>query len=69
MTKFIKDVFEKDEREIFKRCNNLLKRVHKHKTRMAILKLDMESLKAVGLYDDSFAGNMDFKSQLGYICF
>ena len=69
MAQVTKDIFKRDKKAVIRRCNRLVKHVHENKNKVAIPRLDKDSLKVVGFSDASFAGNMDFTSQLGYICF
>ena len=64
-----KEQFEKDGKSIVRRCNKLIKHAHETTIKIKARNLDRNSLKVVGFSDASFAGNADFTSQLGYICF
>ena len=69
MAQVTQEMFKRDKKPFIKRCKKLVRHVHENKIKVAIPKLEKDSLRVVGFSDASFAGNMDFTSQLGYICF
>ena len=69
MAQVTQENFKRDKKPFINRCNKLVRHRHENKIKVAIPKLDKDALRVVGFSDASFAGNMDFTSQLGYICF
>lgn len=69
MAQVTKDMFEKEKKTVMRRCNELVKHVHKNNIMIIFPKLDKDSLRVVGFLGASFAGNIDFASQFGCICF
>ena len=69
LTQVIRELFEADRIQIIKQANKAVKAACENKITIRFPKLDMETLRIVGISDASFANNRDLTSQLGFIIF
>ena len=69
LTQITADVFNETPISITKQANKVVKMAHEHRVTLRFPKLDLNTLRIIGISDASFANNRDLTSQLGYLFF
>lgn len=69
LTQVTRGHFEENCRTIIRDTNKLIEFARENDISISFPQLDLKSLRVIGFYDASFAGNKDFTSQLGYVVF
>ena len=68
MTQVARKRFEENQRDVVKRVKRTVRYVQETPACIRFPKLSEDNLHVLGLSDASFASNLDFTSQLGYLC-
>ena len=69
LTQITADVFDETPISIIKQAKKVVNMAHEHQVTLRVPKLDLNTLRIIGISDASFANNRDLTSQLGYLLF